>query len=62
MFISKGCLEAILENLSVLNKEVDELKKNAYSGGLPEQAKGAATNCSKKYLGSHQSCCHTQDL
>lgn len=26
MFISKGCLTAILENLTVLNKEVDELK------------------------------------
>lgn len=27
MFISKGCLEAILVNLSVLNREVEELKK-----------------------------------
>lgn len=27
MFISKGCLIAILDNLSVLNREVEELKK-----------------------------------
>ncbi|KJJ66857.1 hypothetical protein [Clostridium sp. FS41] len=27
MFISKGCLITILDNLSVLNKETEELKK-----------------------------------
>lgn len=29
MFISKGCLKTILENLSVLNKEVECLKRSA---------------------------------
>ena len=38
MFISKGCLNAILENLSVLNREVNELKKGDEMGMcLPEK-------------------------
>ena len=37
MFISRGCLGAILENLSKLNKEVERLEKITYSGRKPDK-------------------------
>lgn len=38
MFISRGCLRTILENLSLLNREVEELKKSANFDKKPESA------------------------
>lgn len=47
MFISKGCLEAILNNLSVLNREVGELKKAA---GIEDEIQDRQ----KKEMGRHE--------
>lgn len=49
MFISKGCLWIILENLSVLNKEVGELKKAVNYENKSKQTARQDTN----HLKSH---------
>lgn len=49
MFISKGCLQTIFENLSILNKEVEELKKTVCFNNNSKQTVHQTTN----YLKNH---------
>lgn len=53
MFISKGCLTAILENLSVLNREVEELKKATNFDNKSKQVANKSNLTLENQLKSH---------
>lgn len=60
MFISKGCLNAILENLSVLNREVEILKKAVSIGGNSTTANDNTIHL-KNGPNKDLPCYHSQD-
>ncbi len=53
MFISKGCLIAILDNLSVLNREVEELKKATNFDVKPKKVANQSNLHLKNRLRNH---------
>lgn len=61
MLVSRSCLAAILENLTVLNKEVEYLKKATYLENESKQIAGGAFNHLESHSKKGQSYYHNED-